>query len=186
MLGITKPCPFLCVWPGSALRLGAAGVERELRSAEAAGFPPGHGGWPRVLPAPGQPQPRLGARAPLGELPPGRAARHPPVRVVGAAQHRRTRRPPPRLALYLKTFVTAPDLQPDSPQWDRAPSSSRHQPPPPAFPHHPPDSVQTHLPAPLVHRSVARCLHGISTESNKTQPVPIHVRTQTQYIEEAQ
>lgn len=168
---------------GSALRLGAAGVERELRSAEAAAFPPSHRGRPRVLPAPGKPQPRLGARAPLGELAPRRAARHPPVRVAGAPQHRRARRPPPRLALYLETLVTAPDLQPDSPRRHRAPSPGGHQPPPPAFPHRAPDSVQTDFPAPLVHRGVAGCLHGVSAESDKTQPVPVHVRTQR--IEEA-
>lgn len=168
--GISKPCP-VSVSPGPALRLGAAGAERELGAAEAAAaaaaFPRSYGGQPRLLLAPGQPQPP--ARR---ELSPGCPARHPAVRVA------RTHGAPAGLALRLQTSAAAPRplLQPGSPRRG-APGARGHQPPPAAFPHCAPDSVQAPLPAPLVHRGVARRLRRLSAEPHQTQPVPLHVRT---------
>lgn len=152
---------------GAALQLGAAGVERQLLPAEAAAaaaFP----AWSHLLPAPGQPWARLSAGR---ELPPGRAAPHPALHLSG------TRRPPAGLAPRLQTSAAASQLQPEPPG-DGAPAACGHQPPPAAFPHRAPDSVQGHLPAPLVRGGLARRLRGVPAEPHQAQPVPLHVRAQ--------
>lgn len=108
---------------------------------------------------------------------PGGPAHHPILRALRSAEHCGTCGPPPGLTVYHKTNLTTPGLQLLPPQWHHPPGRRRNQPPSSTFTYYPPDSVQTNFPIPFVLRRIA-CLHGISHEPHKTQPVSVHVRTQ--------
>lgn len=160
-------------------------MEWELRSSKAAGLHPSERRHSRFLPSTRKPKPHRRARTSLWKRPPGRTACYPSVPIVGTPQYCCSRCPPPRFAVYLEALTATPNVQHISPQWYSSPSSSWHKSPSLTFPNHSSDSVQTDLSTAFVHCSIA-CLRSISIESNKTQPVPIYVRTQVEYIEEAQ
>lgn len=162
---------------GSTLWIWISGVEWKRWSLEAAVIYPNQCCQSCILSSTWKSCSYLGSCTPGWKCTSWRTACYFTLPIICTPQYCCSCCPHPSLPMYLKTDITASHLQYISSQWHSSPGPSGHKSQTSTFPNHPSDSIQTNFPTTFLH--CITCLHRISIESDKTQPVSIYVKTPT-------